>query len=133
MEIKSLGMGIAMACITTLALTSLYESIQILEDPFVAFVVLDGVSIHDELLLHARQLLIAREEIFPDAPPYIPPESHALTSVENVTDKKVPAPRGGRNGSVLETHERNAGMGTKQRGLRGSTFFHTTGDRKSVV
>lgn len=33
-DVNSLGVGIAMALITTLALTALFESIQVLEDPF---------------------------------------------------------------------------------------------------
>lgn len=34
MDMNSIGVGIAMALITTLALTALFESIQVLEDPF---------------------------------------------------------------------------------------------------
>ena len=41
-ELNSLGMGITFGIITALGLTMLFESLQILEDPFTAFLALDG-------------------------------------------------------------------------------------------
>lgn len=43
-NLESLGLAICMAVITTLALTALFESIQVLEDPFIAFLTLDGIG-----------------------------------------------------------------------------------------
>jgi len=42
-----------------------------LEDPFVAFVTLDGIDIREEFqVLHWQQLVSARNKIFPEAVPY---------------------------------------------------------------
>jgi hypothetical protein len=79
-------MGITMACITSLALTSLYESIQVMEDPFTAYVTLDGVNCLEELFLQAEQLLIIRDEIFPNAIIFEPPKPGALTAPASATD-----------------------------------------------
>jgi hypothetical protein len=46
-DLNSLGLGIAFAIITSLGLTALFESIQVLEDPFVAFITLDGIGTFD--------------------------------------------------------------------------------------
>ena len=40
----SLGLGITFALITSLGLCALFESVQILEDPFVAYISLDGIG-----------------------------------------------------------------------------------------
>jgi hypothetical protein len=63
-----LGLGIAFAIITSISLTALFESIYILEDPFVAHLTLDGIDVQEELcVLHWYQLVNAREVIFPGA------------------------------------------------------------------
>lgn len=65
---NSLGLGIAFAIITSISLTALFESIYILEDPFVAHLTLDGIDVQEELcVLHWFQLVNAREVIFPGA------------------------------------------------------------------
>lgn len=67
-DTNSLGMGIAFACITSLALTALFESIRVLEDPFVAHLKLDGIDVHEELtVLHYYQLVNARGVFYPGA------------------------------------------------------------------
>jgi hypothetical protein len=67
-QTNSLGLGIAFAVITSLSLTALFESIYILEDPFVAHLTLDGIDVQEELcVLHWYQLVNTREVIFPSA------------------------------------------------------------------
>ena len=61
----------AISVITTLALTALFESIQVLEDSFVAFLTLDGIDVQEEFeVLHWQQLIRTRQLLFPNAPPY---------------------------------------------------------------
>lgn len=47
MELNSLGMGIGFGIITALGLTALFESLQVLEDPFTAFLALDGIDVRE--------------------------------------------------------------------------------------
>jgi hypothetical protein len=49
-DLNSLTMGIAMGLLISVGLTGLFESIQVLEDPFVAFITLDGISKYSQLL-----------------------------------------------------------------------------------
>jgi len=80
-ELNSLGMGIAFGIITALGLTMLFESLQILEDPFTAFLALDGIDVKEEFeVLHFAQLLQTRKLVFPDAPEYPVGRRAALTS-----------------------------------------------------
>jgi len=59
----------------------LFESLQILEDPFVAFLALDGIDVREEFeVLHFAQLLSTRKLVFPDAPEYPAGRRAALTS-----------------------------------------------------
>ncbi|KAL3903693.1 MAG: hypothetical protein SGILL_010350, partial [Bacillariaceae sp.] len=79
-DVQSLGMGIAFSIITALGLTALFESLQVLEDPFVGFLALDGIDVREEfqvLLWHS--LVRKRRDIFPDAPPYPIKRRGALT------------------------------------------------------
>jgi hypothetical protein len=79
-DVQSLGMGIAFSIITALGLTALFESLQVLEDPFVGFLALDGIDVREEfqvLLWHS--LVRKRRDIFPDAPPYPIKRRRALT------------------------------------------------------
>eukprot|EP00978_Attheya_sp_CCMP212_P015217 scaffold39179_cov50-Attheya_sp.AAC.7 len=70
-DLNSLGLGIAFAIVTSLGLTALFESIQVLEDPFVAFITLDGIDVREEFqVLHWQQLVNTRDIIFPLADPY---------------------------------------------------------------
>lgn len=74
-DLNSLGMGIMFAIITAMGLTALFESIQVLEDPFVAFLTLDGIDVREEFqVLHWQQLVNTREMIFPSAPPFLEDE-----------------------------------------------------------
>lgn len=68
-ELNSLGTGLAFAIITSLALTSLFEAIYQLEDPFVQTSVLDGIYV-EQLLVQdlVPDLLQLREIYFPHAP-----------------------------------------------------------------
>lgn len=68
---NSLSLGLAFSVITSLSLTALFESIYILEDPFVAHLTLDGIDVQEELcVLHWFQLVNAREVVFPNAPKF---------------------------------------------------------------
>ena len=40
----SLGLGIGLAVVVSMTLTGLFESIQVLEDPFVASTILEGIG-----------------------------------------------------------------------------------------
>lgn len=69
-DMNSLAMGICFGVITSLALTALYESVDVLEDPFVASLTLDGIDVHEELsVLHWKTLTNARSVVFPNATP----------------------------------------------------------------
>jgi len=70
-DLRSLAVGLTFSVITTLALTALFESIQVLEDSFVAFLTLDGIDVREEFeVLHWQQLIRTRQLLFPNAPPY---------------------------------------------------------------
>jgi hypothetical protein len=87
-DVNSLGMGVAFGIITALGLTALFESLQILEDPFTAFLTLDGIDVHEELeVLHFAQLVNTRNLIFVDAPPYPPGRRTALTAKNEKADR----------------------------------------------
>lgn len=70
-DVESLGMGITFGIITVLCLTALFESLQILEDPFTAYLALDGIDVHEEFeVLLFAQLMNTRMLAFPEAAPY---------------------------------------------------------------
>jgi hypothetical protein len=75
-EINSLGMAVAFSVLTSIALTSLFESITQLEDPFVGIVALDGIDVAEELQEFREQLLSCRYHHFPSA------EKFGLDTVE---------------------------------------------------
>lgn len=71
-DLHSLPMGIIFSFITPLCLTALFESMNVLEDPFVCWVTLDGIDSAEEFeVLHFHQLKNARDEIFPHAEPFV--------------------------------------------------------------
>jgi len=71
-DTDSLSLGLSFAIIVSLALTAIFNSILILEDPFVGQITLDGIDVREELVvLNWHQLLTARKEIFPDAPEFV--------------------------------------------------------------
>jgi len=70
-NVGSMAIGITFAVITALCLNALLEGVEILEDPFVAFVTLDGIDVREEFeVLHWQQLVNARNYVFPKANPY---------------------------------------------------------------
>jgi hypothetical protein len=80
-DVNSLGVGIAFGVITTLGLVALFESHQILEDPFTAYLALDGIDVREEFeVLHYAQLINTRKLLFPDAHVYPAARRAALTS-----------------------------------------------------
>ena len=65
-DVNSLGMGIVYGILTSLVLSSLYNSIYEMEDPFKAQIALDGIDVHEELdVLHYDQLVKTRNIFFP--------------------------------------------------------------------
>mmetsp|Transcript_35068 Transcript_35068/g.52333 ORF Transcript_35068/g.52333 Transcript_35068/m.52333 type:complete len:371 (-) Transcript_35068:192-1304(-) len=67
-DVESLAFGLIFALLTSVALTALFESIRVLEDPFVANTTLDGIDINEELdVLLCTELIDARAVFFPDA------------------------------------------------------------------
>lgn len=80
-DVDSLGVGIAFGIITALGLVALFESHQILEDPFTAYLALDGIDVREEFeVLHYAQLINTRKLVFPDSPVYPAARRAALTS-----------------------------------------------------
>lgn len=70
-DMNSLGVGIAFSVMTCIALTSLFESISQMEDPFVGLYVLDGIWVNKELGEHLiAELLECRKHHFPNAKPF---------------------------------------------------------------
>jgi hypothetical protein len=57
-DLNSISMGILFAILTPLVLTALFETMQIIEDPFVGWVSLDGIDVNEEMqILHFHQLI----------------------------------------------------------------------------
>jgi hypothetical protein len=70
-DLQSLGVGVSFGMITAIGLTALFESLQVLEDPFVGYLALDGIDVREEFeVLLWSTLVKTRRIIFPDAPPY---------------------------------------------------------------
>jgi hypothetical protein len=69
-DVESLGVAITFAVFTALALTSLFETISQMEDPFVQSSILDGVDVLNDLNDGFKPLLLAlRGRYFPGCPP----------------------------------------------------------------
>ena len=67
-DLHSLGAAIAFAVLTSIALTSLFESISQIEDPFVGITPLDGINIVHDLQIEFRQKLLDwRKHFYPNA------------------------------------------------------------------
>ena len=67
----SLPYAVCFAALTSLSLTTLYNAVQIMEDPFVAYITLDGIDCREELsVLHWHQLVNARQMVYPSAAPF---------------------------------------------------------------
>jgi hypothetical protein len=100
---NSLSLGLAFSIITSLSLTALFESIYILEDPFVAHLTLDGIDVQEELcVLHWFQLINAREVIFPDASKFL-----NTYEANKLKDQNVTATCSSDQGRNVETTEEN--------------------------
>eukprot|EP00586_Coscinodiscus_wailesii_P005059 CAMPEP_0172488142 /NCGR_PEP_ID=MMETSP1066-20121228/17538_1 /TAXON_ID=671091 /ORGANISM="Coscinodiscus wailesii, Strain CCMP2513" /LENGTH=393 /DNA_ID=CAMNT_0013255177 /DNA_START=657 /DNA_END=1838 /DNA_ORIENTATION=+ len=70
-NVQSLTVGIAFGVLASVCLLALSETVNVLEDPFVANLTLDGIDVHEELsVLHWRQLLNARTAAFPHSKPF---------------------------------------------------------------
>lgn len=70
-DLNSLAAGFIFAILTSVALTSLFEAINQIEDPFVAHLTLDGIDVHQEFhVKNRRRLLCLRDNVFfVSAPP----------------------------------------------------------------
>jgi hypothetical protein len=67
-ELNSIGMAVAFATLTSIALTSLFETVAQMEDPFVDLSILDGVEVKRELMDDFKPLLLAmRKHCYPGA------------------------------------------------------------------
>ena len=70
-DLNSLGVGITFSILTCIALTSLFESVSQIEDPFVGLFVLDGIHVRKELGEHLwAELMECRNHHFPNAGPF---------------------------------------------------------------
>ena len=70
-EVDSLGVAITFAIFTALALTSLFETISQMEDPFDRSSILDGVDVQTDLIDEFRPMLLAlRSRYFPGSAPF---------------------------------------------------------------
>lgn len=90
-DLDSLGMGIVFSVVTTIALGAIFESIEVLEDPFVGSTLLDGIDVQQELhVLHWQQLVNTRELIFPDAPYDVPSaiKPAVMATLRNIRNMK---------------------------------------------
>ena len=71
LDLHSFTMGIIFAVLTPLVLTALFQTVQVIEDPFVGWVTLDGIDVKEEMeILHFHQLISARTTLFPSASPF---------------------------------------------------------------
>eukprot|EP00980_Cylindrotheca_fusiformis_P004648 scaffold991_cov128-Cylindrotheca_fusiformis.AAC.20 len=87
-DLDSLGLAIVFSAITSIALTSLFESINQIEDPFTGIVALDSINMSKELKGDFRQQLLAyRLHHFPDAAnPYQMEDS--IIQIEGALDEQ---------------------------------------------
>lgn len=70
-ELNSLGMAIAFATLTSIALTSLFETVAQMEDPFIDLSILDGVAVKRDLMEDfIPQILALRKHHFSEAPSF---------------------------------------------------------------
>lgn len=80
-ELDSLPMGIAFSIITPLILTALFQTMQVMEDPFVGFLALDRIDVNEEMeVLHFQQMISARRTLFPFAQKYEHASKAAIVS-----------------------------------------------------
>ena len=87
-DTNSYALGMVFGVVTSLALTALFESVNHLEDPFVANLTLDGIDVHEELsVLYWHQLVNTRKFIFPHAPPLGDADNNSKSQAEEEEDE----------------------------------------------
>jgi len=70
-SLNSLGVGLTFAVLTSIALTSLFETASQMEDPFLETSVLDGIQVKQELVdVLKRRMMNIRKKCFPEASPF---------------------------------------------------------------
>jgi len=78
-ELNSLGMAVAFAVLTSVALTALFETVAQMEDPFVDLSVLDGVAVKRDLMDDFKiQILAMRRHFFSGAPAFREKPGHVV-------------------------------------------------------
>ena len=106
----SLGYGITFAVITSLCLNALVEGIDILEDPFVGFVTLDGIDVREEFqVLHYQQLVTARNNLYKDEKKYGEDDTFVL-SADMLDEIESQAQSIQRDTSTPDTNTNNSGL-----------------------
>jgi hypothetical protein len=106
-DTDSLGIGIVNGIIVALALTGLFLSLEALEDPFTAFLALDGIDVREEFeVLYFAQLIHTRDLVFPCAPPYPPGRRAALTARRFARDKGPASPPPSIGQPPIQEHHR---------------------------
>lgn len=106
----SLGYGITFAVITSLCLNALVEGIDILEDPFVGFVTLDGIDVREEFqVLHYQQLVTARNNLYKDEKKYGEDDKFVL-SADMLDDIESQALSNQRDTSTPDTNTNNSAL-----------------------
>jgi len=103
--LDNLAFGICFAAITPFLLIALFESAQILEDPFVGYVSLDGIDVTEELqVLHWHQLINARKIMHPHAEDFNEESKKPMDTWEPNETKDVTRRRKSFNGSMRSSH-----------------------------
>lgn len=70
-DVNSIGLAITFSVVTAIALTSLFETINQMEDPFDGCGSLDDINVSKELISDMTvQLLALRQQYFPHAGPF---------------------------------------------------------------
>ena len=108
MNVGSLTLGILLAAFSALVLSGLFEAAKVVEDPFVAFVLMDGVNFHEEADLLLRQIVAIREEAFGQEAldePYTPPVSACLTTESGLYKDELDKERATRRAVELRQQE----------------------------
>ena len=93
-RLHSLGVGVSFGLITAIGLTALFESLQVLEDPFVGYLALDGIDVKEEFEVRLWSSLVkTRRILFPNAPAYPMGRRAALSLVSTEEPNRIPPSR----------------------------------------
>ena len=118
----SLGYGITFAVITSLCLNALVEGIDILEDPFVGFVTLDGIDVREEFqVLHYQQLVTARNNLYKDEKKYGEGDNFVITP-DMLNDIESQVPSNHRDTSTPDTNKTALQSDSSEKLRRHRTF-----------